>query len=330
MTEIRTTSATGGLKGVKPERYSFIPKAPLDLLARIYGYGHEKYGDAHNYRKGYEWSKNYDALQRHLTAWWDREDNDPESGLSHLGHAAWHIFSLIVFSSDPKYKQYDDRYGDDINLNESKILISDGLLTREEAYGTEGAAVVDKLLGCVWIETLTPDGRAWVCQDHNWMTRRAPATGESCGASHINEHAICYYEDATHPVSHVCLEHGQTSKYGVSEGPNRACQAVDPWVRLESVMDTSNVRLTHADLGIELLDPIESERPFVHPNGQEVACEYTYLTPEKGSASDGYYWCKVHESRTQRHPIAGANRPCNYIDPTNGDWGNVIPPAAGK
>lgn len=108
--ETRTTSVTGGMKGVKAERFSLIPKAPLDLLGRIYGYGHGKYGDAHNYRKGYEWSKSYDALQRHLTAWWEREETDPESELSHLGHAAWHIFTLIVFSSNPQYSQYDDRY----------------------------------------------------------------------------------------------------------------------------------------------------------------------------------------------------------------------------
>lgn len=283
MTEIRTTSATGGLKGVKPERYSFIPKAPLDLLARIYGYGNEKYGDAHNYRKGYEWSKNYDALQRHLTSWWNREDNDPESGLSHLGHAAWHIFSLIVFSSDPKYKQYDDRYGDDFNLNESKTL---------------------------------------------------------------NSHAICFYEDALHSVSHVCLEHGQTSKYGKSEGPHRACQAVDPWVLStpkivdyglilgsdftseevmqlvrDNIITTNAAREWHQKYRPEayveeLSEPIESERPFTHPNDEKVACDYGYVAGPGGSTATGYYLCKVHECRTNRHPSEGANRPCIYIDPT--------------
>lgn len=108
-TEVRSVSKSGGEKGVKPERYSLIPKPPLDLLAKVYGFGEKKYAP-HNFRKGYEWSKSYDALQRHLAAWWEREENDPESGLSHLGHAAFHVFALIVFSSDKRYSEYDDRY----------------------------------------------------------------------------------------------------------------------------------------------------------------------------------------------------------------------------
>lgn len=108
--ETRTVSSTGGEKGVKPQRYSLIPREGLDVIGEIYDFGSRKYAP-HNWRKGYEWSKSYDALQRHLTAWWDREENDPESGLSHLGHAGFHIFALIVFSKDRRYAEFDDRYG---------------------------------------------------------------------------------------------------------------------------------------------------------------------------------------------------------------------------
>jgi hypothetical protein len=108
-TEVRTTSSTGGEKGVKPQRFSLLPREPLWLLGEVYNFGAGKYAD-HNWRRGYEWSKSYDALQRHLTSWWDRDENDPESGLSHLGHALWHIVALIVFSSHKRYKQFDDRY----------------------------------------------------------------------------------------------------------------------------------------------------------------------------------------------------------------------------
>lgn len=111
--EIRTKSATGGEKGVKPQRYSLLPRQALDVISEVYGFGVKKYA-AHNWRRGYEWSKSYDALQRHLTAWWEREDNDPESGLSHLGHAGFHVFALIVFSSNARYSHYDDRYQEPI------------------------------------------------------------------------------------------------------------------------------------------------------------------------------------------------------------------------
>lgn len=269
MTEIRTTSVTGGLKGVKPERYSFIPKAPLDLLARIYGYGDEKYGDAHNYRKGYEWSKNYDALQRHLTAWWEREDTDPESGLSHLGHAAWHIFALIVFASEERYKQFDDRYRatgvefDRMSKDEPGLIlvtpeefdnmipsfldenttaeqleshIQHGRISINQAWAWRQKYQGAEVNICVWQELQTLDHPAWECHTHRWVSLKHPAPDERCGVAltiqTLNTAAVCFYTDPAgrEPESDVCLEHNQTSKYGPSEGPHRACQAIDPWV----------------------------------------------------------------------------------------------------
>lgn len=104
--EVRTTSSTGGQKGVKPERYSLLPRPALDQIARIYAYGAEKYS-AHNWRLGYEWSKSYDALLRHLTAFWDGEDIDPESGLPHLASAGFHIMTLLTYMEE--HPEHDDR-----------------------------------------------------------------------------------------------------------------------------------------------------------------------------------------------------------------------------
>ena len=39
----------------------------------------------------------YDALMRHITAWFNGEENDPEDGLSHLAHAACCIYFLRYF-----------------------------------------------------------------------------------------------------------------------------------------------------------------------------------------------------------------------------------------
>ena len=36
MTEVRTTSATGGQKGVKPQRYDLLPKPALDAIAEVF------------------------------------------------------------------------------------------------------------------------------------------------------------------------------------------------------------------------------------------------------------------------------------------------------
>lgn len=107
MTETRKTSSTGGEKGQKDEAYALIPVGPLAEVARVYGFGASKYSD-HNWRKGYPYSWSYSALQRHINAFWSGEDTDPESGRSHLAHAAFHLFTLMEFVAEGRGE--DDRY----------------------------------------------------------------------------------------------------------------------------------------------------------------------------------------------------------------------------
>jgi hypothetical protein len=112
VTEIRTTSATGGQKGVKPERMSQLPKAGLDALARVFAFGAGKY-EPHNWRKGYEWSKGRDAAVRHLLADIDGETYDPESGLPHLAHAGFHILTGLTWLAEQGEgadNPFDDRW----------------------------------------------------------------------------------------------------------------------------------------------------------------------------------------------------------------------------
>lgn len=92
--ETRTVDPeTGGEKGAKLARFSLIPWDALHALAEHYGIGARKYADR-NWERGYRWSLSFDALQRHLTAWWLGEDDDPESGDSHLIAVAWHALAL--------------------------------------------------------------------------------------------------------------------------------------------------------------------------------------------------------------------------------------------
>ena len=105
--EVRTVSATGGEKGTKPERYDLIPVEALAHVARLYGRGAEKYA-AHNWRRGYEWSKSYAALQRHATQFWAGEDTDEEMGLPHLASVIFHAMALLVFMEE--HRGFDDRY----------------------------------------------------------------------------------------------------------------------------------------------------------------------------------------------------------------------------
>lgn len=109
--ETRAKSISGGEKGRKAERHSLIPLGPLDEIARVYDYGSRKYDD-HNWRKGYPWSWSYDALQRHLRAFWGNQELDLESGLPHLAHAAFHILALLEWSKTKP--EMDDRYRKDL------------------------------------------------------------------------------------------------------------------------------------------------------------------------------------------------------------------------
>lgn len=119
--EVMTTSATGGKKGVKLCEMSALPST-IAHVGLVAGYGTRKYGRL-NYMKGYEWSKNYDAMQRHLMAFWGGEYLDPESGLPHLAHASWHCMVLMEFYE--KGLGVDDRtpYGSE---GKGSVRTSDG------------------------------------------------------------------------------------------------------------------------------------------------------------------------------------------------------------
>jgi hypothetical protein len=87
---------TGGKKGVKPEQLGDVDPNALMELARVAGVGHDEYGQ-YNYLKGFPFSWSYNAMQRHVNAYWAGEDIDPKSGLHHLAHAAWHCLALTAY-----------------------------------------------------------------------------------------------------------------------------------------------------------------------------------------------------------------------------------------
>jgi len=90
-------------------------KPPLDLLSRValeetakvMAFGAKKYA-AHNWRKGFDWNRPLAAAMRHIQAFNDGEDKDPESGLSHLAHAACCIMFLLEF--EKTHPELDNRY----------------------------------------------------------------------------------------------------------------------------------------------------------------------------------------------------------------------------
>lgn len=104
--EVRLVSATGGEKGSKLARYDLLPPDALRRVAELYGRGAEKY-EAHNWRKGYNWSLSFAAMQRHAWQFWDGEDYDDETLAPHLASVAFHALALLTFMDEQR--EYDDR-----------------------------------------------------------------------------------------------------------------------------------------------------------------------------------------------------------------------------
>lgn len=73
---------------------SLLDRHALEAIAAVLGFGAQKYA-AHNWRGGLAYSRLLDAALRHLYAFADGEDNDPESGLSHVAHAGCCIVFLL-------------------------------------------------------------------------------------------------------------------------------------------------------------------------------------------------------------------------------------------
>lgn len=93
--------------GIKKAPTHLIPTAPLYELGLAMLEGGRKYG-AHNFRAmGTRASVYYDATRRHLDAWWEGEDFDPDSGIHHLMKAAACIF--VMRDSMYMKNEVDDR-----------------------------------------------------------------------------------------------------------------------------------------------------------------------------------------------------------------------------
>lgn len=77
-------------------RYDLIPANALDQVALAFTLGEEKHKNNPK-EKGRSWRGEFAAAMRHLWAFRRGEHNDPESGLSHLAHAAARVLILLEF-----------------------------------------------------------------------------------------------------------------------------------------------------------------------------------------------------------------------------------------
>ena len=97
-------ATTGGRKfdGGKLQ-YGLIPPLALEETVKVLTFGAQKY-EPDNWKLVPDSKRRYfDALQRHLWAWKQGEQNDPETGLSHLAHAMCCL--MFLYEHDVKYSK---------------------------------------------------------------------------------------------------------------------------------------------------------------------------------------------------------------------------------
>ena len=107
-TESTSTKDTNpkDLIGITKPSMSSVSGGALLLLGAAMTEGH-KYG-RHNYRvSGVRAGVYYDAIWRHLLAWWEGEDIDPDSGLPHTAKAMACL--AILVDAEMNGKLNDDR-----------------------------------------------------------------------------------------------------------------------------------------------------------------------------------------------------------------------------
>lgn len=103
--KLSQTATTGGRKfdGNKLE-YGLLPPYALEETVRVLTFGAQKY-ERDNWKRVPDSKRRYfDALQRHVWAWKQGEQIDPESGMHHLAHAMCCLMFLyehdIMYSVD--------------------------------------------------------------------------------------------------------------------------------------------------------------------------------------------------------------------------------------
>jgi hypothetical protein len=84
--DTKDTNPKDSIGCTKPPLHT-VPTGPLFEAGAVLLHGHCKY-------RGYNWrvagvrsSIYYDAVMRHMMAWWEGENTDPDSGLPHIAHA---------------------------------------------------------------------------------------------------------------------------------------------------------------------------------------------------------------------------------------------------
>lgn len=106
MTSTERPSNSGVKHDAEKNRLELIDPEFLDEFGLVMTFGARKYSPD-NWRGGFEYRRLIGAVLRHTMSWAKGEDADPETGLSHLAHAACEL--MFLFWMNKHRKGTDDR-----------------------------------------------------------------------------------------------------------------------------------------------------------------------------------------------------------------------------
>lgn len=78
-------------------RMSLLPKGALNAVIRVLEFGASKYQEDNWMNVPNAKTRYYDAMHRHIDAWWQGETKDQETGEHHLAHAICCAMFLMWF-----------------------------------------------------------------------------------------------------------------------------------------------------------------------------------------------------------------------------------------
>lgn len=101
------TLKTGEKKDEGKPRWELLAYDAIEGIVRVLTFGAVKY-EARNWERGILYGRVFGAILRHLWKWWMGENNDPETGLSHLDHAGCELMFLSAYEKRGM-TEFDDR-----------------------------------------------------------------------------------------------------------------------------------------------------------------------------------------------------------------------------
>ena len=126
-------------------RLDLVPPEAMTAMGRVLTFGAAKYA-ARNWEQGMSWGRIVAALLRHLFAWIGGEDQDPESGFSHLDHVICNAAFLVTYEArgvgeDDRSKRVAAKAGPMIRDRAANPILNDITFKHDApGPGSEGGA----------------------------------------------------------------------------------------------------------------------------------------------------------------------------------------------